>query len=335
MKFSWRQVLAALVALVATVSITIAVTDYGPDHPPDKPRSTVTITVGSARGPVQVTAPAAAVRQAAKSEIAGHVGARDETPEGMSNAQVERSIEKQDEAAQSDQLPLVSPLAAPQQRGCVSNFVVNFSSRRGVAPRWIVIHYTVSHNLAGWGDVNAIVALFNRPAFQASSSYVYDYEGNCAYIVRESDKPWTQAAANPWSISFEVVAFGNEGRFVTGQPLAKLGGIIRDIAVRWKIPLRHGGTSSSCTPTAAGVMQHADFGVCGGGHHDIQPYDLAPIIAAAQKAENPTCAKVHAYRVRRREHKPKTAGGTRTFQRRLGEVSALGLKCVDGKVRVR
>jgi N-acetyl-anhydromuramyl-L-alanine amidase AmpD len=64
-----------------------------------------------------------------------------------------------------------------------------------------VLHYTVSPNRVGWSDVNAVVAEFANPAFQASSNYVIDGEGHCAYIVRESDKAWTQAAANPFAIS--------------------------------------------------------------------------------------------------------------------------------------
>lgn len=332
-RFSVPTWLASLLAALAAIGITVTIT-VGGDDPPEKPRSTVTITVGTGSGRTTITAPASAVQQAERSEVAGHEGARGETPPGVSSADIERSIEKQDDLAHSDQLPIVSPDAAPEVAGCRSAFVGNFSSRRGVAPRLFVVHYTVSRNLAGWGDVNAIVALFNRPSFAASSNYVFDFEGNCAYIVRESDKAWTQAGLNPYAISVEVIAYGDEGGFVEGPQLAKLGRLIRGAAIRWKFPVTLGAVSG-CVPTRPGIIDHRRLGACGGGHHDISPFPLEPIIAAAQRAHTPTCGRVRAYRLRRHAGLPATVQGRARFRERRAQTRELGLRCVDGVARPR
>src|SRR5439155_773852 len=71
---------------------------------------------------------------------------KNETPADAPKSTIENAREQQDALAASDQLPIVSPDAAPTQRGCTSNFVVNYSSRRGVRPRLFVLHYTVSPN---------------------------------------------------------------------------------------------------------------------------------------------------------------------------------------------
>jgi hypothetical protein len=171
---------------------------------------------------------------------------------------------------------VVQPAAAPSQRGCVSHFVVNYSTRRGVAPREIVLHETVSRDVAGWADVNAITALFNSPRSQASSNYVIDREAHCAYIVRESDKAWTQAAGNPWSISFEIInpASSAAPNLIGGPGRRLLLGIIVDISKRWDIPLRRGAVSS-CVPSRAGIIDHFQWGQCGGGHVDTTPFRKA------------------------------------------------------------
>jgi len=159
--------------------------------------------------------------------------------------------------------------------------VQNYSSRRGVAPRIWTLHYTVSHNITGWGDVNAIVNLFNTASAQASSNYVIDSEGHCAYIVRESDKSWTQAGGNPYSISVEVIDYGNESRYLAPAGLAKLDEVISDSAARWHIPIQRGAVNG-CVPTRAGIVQHKDWGLCGGGHFDISPFPVDPVIASVR-----------------------------------------------------
>jgi hypothetical protein len=309
----WRWLASIVATVLVTFGVTLVVTDDNNDGRPDK----VTVTVGRTvpqqtkvdtsprpgRQEGTVSAPKAAVDQVAATDAGDHEGARNETPPGVSRSDLEAGREAQDRLAANDQLPAVTPDAAPSQRGCTSAFVRNYSTRRGVKPRLWVIHYTVSSNRPGIGDVNAVVNLFNTPAFAASSNYVIDREGNCKYIVRESDKAWTQAAANPFAISVEIINSGREGNLIDGPGLKKLGQIISDSAKRWNIPLRAGAVNG-CAPSRSGIVTHQMLGACGGGHVDVSPYALAPIIAAAKAAraggitatDRATCAKLNAWR---------------------------------------
>jgi hypothetical protein len=292
-----RQALAALLALVVGVGVTVAVIE-GTD---DEGRATRTITIGIG-GPRPVTevkvdtnatqegrqegtlqVPEDLARNALQSDVGDHDGSRSEQPPGVTPEQLDAGREQQEELAQRDDLPNVTPDAAPSQAGCSTSLVRNYSSRRGVKPRLFVVHYTVSANRAGTGDVDAIVGLFNTPSFAASSHYVIDREGNCRYIVRESDKAWTQAAANPFAISVEVINSGREGTLISGAGKAKLARVIADSTKRWSIPLQTGAVSG-CTATRAGIIDHASLGPCGGGHVDVNPYrgELPGIITAAK-----------------------------------------------------
>lgn len=301
-----RRVLVALVALVAAVAaITITTSDDDHDGRPD----TITIRLGG-KPPAGSTAPTVAVPapalDAAKRGTADHRGSRDEVPDGVPRAELRAGQEQQDRLAQRDDLPVVTPAAAPQQRGCRSRFVRNTSSRRGVRPRLWVLHYTVSGNRPGWADVDAITGLFNQPSFAASSTYVIDGDGHCAYIVRESDKPWTQATYNPVSISVEVIATGREGRYLAPAGYRRLGQVISDSARRWDIPLRRGAVRG-CSVVRSGIVDHQQLGSCGGGHGDIAPYGVQPVIDAAiaarrgpgTAADRVLCRQLNAYRARR------------------------------------
>lgn len=241
-----------------------------------------TVKVGGSRGgEVTLTVPVAAVKQTAG--LDDHAGARDETPPHAPAAFLNAAQEQQDSLAATDQLPIVTPDAAPEQRGCRTELVQDFSTRRGVRPRIFVLHYTVSPNRLGWSDVNAVVGEFNTWAFQASSNYVIDGEGNCAYIVRESDKAWTQAAYNPLAISVEVINSGREARYIAPVGLAKLALVANDALCRWEIPVQ-GGATSGGTVTRPGIVDHASLGVVGGGHHDITPYSVPQVIVAVKAA---------------------------------------------------
>lgn len=287
---NYRTIVAFVTAILAAIGGTVLVIDT--DGPGPKPAHTITIprAIPSITAQVEtadkqkttVTAPAEAVVQVAK---AGESDLRDESP-------TPANVQAQDDAAQNDQLPLVSPDAAPSQRGCASRFVRNFSSRRGVAPRVITLHETVSNDISGWGDVNAIVAWFNNPRSQASSNYIIDREGHCAYSVRESDKAWTQASANPWVVSFEII---NPARrtptvknLIDGPGRKKLLGIINDISKRWNIPIRR-ARNSDCTVSRSGINDHYSWERCGGGHVDVDPFrrSVDPIIVDARRL----CAK--------------------------------------------
>jgi hypothetical protein len=284
-----------------------------------------------------ITAPAGDRAAVTASELGDHTDARDETPVGASRRALELGRQAQDRLAATDQLPIVTPDAAPQQRGCTTSLVRNYSTRRGVRPRLWVVHYTVSPNRPGIGDVNAVTNLFNRAAFAASSNYVIDREGHCRYIVRESDKAWTQAAANPFAISVEIINSGHEGSLISGAGLRKVGQVISDSARRWQIPLRAGAVAG-CAPSRPGIVSHQMLGACGGGHVDVSPYALAPIIAAARAArtgatgtpvDRQTCARLNTWR---RAGRPRSALAVN--QRRRDALTHRHLRCTPtGPVR--
>ncbi|WCB94484.1 hypothetical protein DSM104299_03221 [Baekduia alba] len=271
-----KKLVAVVVALLAVLGGTVLVIDT--DGPGPRPAHTVTIP-SHLPGPLTaavdsgdadrlpdttVTAPAVVVAQAKTGEVGEDLRAENPTA---------GNVAAQDQAAHDDQLPLVGADAAPSQRGCLSRFVVNYSSRRGVAPRLLELHETVSRNVPGWADVNAIGVQFNQPRSQASSTYTLDREAHCLYLVRESDKPWTQAAANPWSISFEIIntATPSDRNLIDGPGRKLLLGILNDASKRWDIPLRSARTRS-CTPLRAGISDHSELGPCGGGHVDTAPW---------------------------------------------------------------
>lgn len=298
----WRGPVVALLALaVAGVGLSVDFTEDGPDGPKKR---TVTIRVdtasdGDTRRDDPMVVPASAVADAEKTDVNEHDGLRDETPAGVPDEVLDEAQKQQDELAATDQLPIVTPLAAPSQRGCRTRIVGNASSRRGVRPRVVVMHYTVSPNRAGWSDVDGITAYFNNPGSSASSHYVVDRDGHCNYIVREYDKAWTQAAGNPVSISFEIINTGKEQPFMNPAGYRRVGQVIADISKRWEIPVRPGKVSGA-TVVRSGIVQHADFGQAGGGHHDIGPFPIGPVIQAAKAAqEAQTCS---AKCQRRREH---------------------------------
>lgn len=283
-KAAIKGFVAALVTLLAAFGIYLGV---GEATEEGAPSGNTTVTVGGPHGtPEQtVVVPEAAVEQAEEG-LDTHEDLRSQQPDGVTPEELDAAEQQQDAFAADDELPAVSPDAAPSQAGCVTKLVQNYSSRRGVAPRLFVLHYTVSSNRPGWSDVNAIVSLFDRPSFNASSNYVIDGEGNCAYIVRESDKAWTQAAANPVSISVEVINTGHEGVYAAPPGLRKIAQVAHDAMKRWNIPLQIGQVRG-CTVVRPGLVDHLSLGACGGGHHDISPYRVGPVLAAIQAVGAP------------------------------------------------
>lgn len=279
---AWLRGLTIVFAALAT----FAVAGCG-GGPTDTAKVPTTTTVDSADADSipdkTLTVPETAAAEVAASEAAGHADARDESPAGVPSAGLEAAKEQQRAFAKADTLPRLPPLATQRQAGCTTSLVRNYSSRNGVAPRIIVVHYTVSSNRAGWGDVNANVSWFNSSAAQASSNYIIDREGHCAYIVPESLKAWAQATFNPVAISIEVINSGREGSLTSGAGTTKLKQVIRDAAKRWGIPLRLGATSG-CTVTRTGVVDHYMLGACGGGHTDVHPYDVRRFIPSAANA---------------------------------------------------
>lgn len=163
------------------------------------------------------------------------------------------------------------PLASVNQNGCRNLEVRNQSSRAGSPSLLVVLHQTVSPD-NGWSGVLGVVHWFDNPQAQASSNYVVSRAGGqCALIVPESRKAWTQAGFNRVSpCSIEVTETGREPTYLVGAGAAKVARIVHDCARRWHIPLRRGRVVG-CSVVRSGVLGHVDLGSCGGGHHDPEP----------------------------------------------------------------
>lgn len=250
-----------------------------------------------------VTVPKAVVLQAAPKVEDNLQG---ETPPGTPNAELEDAQQAADHIA-ATQTPLSTAGATQGFAGCRTSFVRNQSTRHGVRPQVQVLHYTVSPNRPGWSDVDAIVALFDRASFQASSNFVIDSEGHCAYIVPIEAKAWTQAAGNPFSVSYEIVATGTETRYLEPAGMAKLKAVVAEVARRTGIPLRKGAVSG-CVPTRTGIIDHTSWGLCGGGHSDISPFNVDQVIkdlvagSGVTRTDQVTCRKLTWWRTHGRPH---------------------------------
>ena len=246
------------------------------------PSKTITRSLGGVGPTSTVTTTPGALSAVENSQAGDHANARDESPTGVTGAVLAAGKAQQERFAARDQLSTLAPLATPTTAGCRSRMVRNYSSRNGIKPRIVVPHLTVSRD-QGWTGVNAITAYFDQGANQVSSTYVVSGDGQCNYIVPESQKAWAQAGFNSVAISVEVTATQTQGYYVHAGGFRKLAMLIAGARHRWGIPIRRGAVSG-CNVTRSGVVDHYALGLCGGGHNDINPYraELPVIIHAAQ-----------------------------------------------------
>lgn len=268
----WALVLIAALG-VATLSVTFSLIDGDGDGKPDRVDIVVNTQPGDGAPTKTISAPAPLVEKAADVTESDLRTVPAETPP----AQIERAEDQQDRIREN-QDPLPTAGASAGFDGCVTRFVGNQSSRDGVRPQVQVLHYTVSPNRAGWDDVNAIVGYFGSPSSQASSHFVIDREGNCAYTVPIEAKSWTQAGGNPIAVSYEIINSGSEGSYMDTAGYAKLRHVAGQVARRTGIPLRRGAIAG-CSAGRTGIVQHADGGICWGGHHDIGPYSVGAVVS--------------------------------------------------------
>lgn len=296
----WTTLAVAVVALVVAVLAALGLDVDGDDTA--APAGTVTAKVDGpdpgAKPDIAVKAPAGAVDVLERTEVGEHQGARDETPAGASVDELAAG-ERQQRRIRRTQPPLPTAGAAASVPGCVTRFVANQSSRNGIRPQLFVLHYTVSYNRPGWSDVNAIVAMFDRPSVSASSHFVIDAEGNCAYIVPLERKAWTQAGGNSIGVSVEVVAYGNETRYLDPAGYAKLGQVVRTVHARTGIPLRIGAVAG-CGVGRAGIVDHFQGGTCWGGHHDIRPFPFSAEVSRILGASTSSTATASLTKPERR-----------------------------------
>lgn len=307
-----RGLLIVLVLLVGgTVAVVVDVD--GPDGP--APPRTIQVTVnatGDAPSPPRtLRVPEVLVEQAERRAESGL--ADGDVPAGVP-AEDLAAAELEQHRLRREEEPLPTAGATREFAGCRTSFISsNWSGRNGVRPNVIVMHYTVSPRKPGWSDVDAIVAYFSRPSTRASSHFVVDDEGHCAYLVPVEHKAWTQAAGNPFSVSIEVIARGDEREFMQPAGWRKLRRVVRQISERTGIPLRRGQVVG-CTPTRSGIVHHADGGACWGGHHDITPFSIDEVVERVQgRAARSLPLTVVETRIQRGIIRPRGTGHSRRY----------------------
>jgi N-acetyl-anhydromuramyl-L-alanine amidase AmpD len=142
-----------------------------------------------------------------------------------------------------------------------------WSSRNGIRPTEFVVHYT-----AGNGTAENIDAYFRRTR-AASATYLLEPSGHCIQEVPESEKPWTQLTANPYSISVEIVTTGwNVSRSQwLAMPIFRRGvlaDLMRAAMTRHGIPVRR------VDPVGCNFIPgYTDHNAleCGNDHTDVLP----------------------------------------------------------------
>lgn len=159
--------------------------------------------------------------------------------------------------------------------------VANQSSRNGLTPHLIVLHDTEGGNiphsnrdLAGLGD------WFNNPKAQASAHVGVDQDGNSGRYVDDQAKAWACVAYNSLSLNIEQIGHATDD-WTAKAMREELEETARWLAI-WNH--RHGIPLTRIRdPRKAGVLQHRDLGLPGGGHHDVSAsYPVAYVLRRAR-----------------------------------------------------
>lgn len=233
-----------------------------------------TVTVHPTHGPA-ITVPRNTLldtRKAASQGFGDHRGERKETispaTRRKQSAQAKRGTTGPDSPT-----PIVRG-GSFTQPGCRTIPVRNYSSRGNQRPGIGVAHYWAAPNHPGWGDVLGVVNLFDNARYQASSNYVTDVEGHCAYSVPESARAWTQGNMNgATACSIEMGGDFNDYGY-QGAGLRIAARIFVACFKRWGIPIRIGATNG-CNITRTGLVDHDEL-ACGNNHTDIRTAGRCP-----------------------------------------------------------
>lgn len=310
---------SAAALLLAILAVLVGPGLVGGDNPPAAPAAAPTplLTVTAGRSSWGDPAPAA-------TPVAGESNLKEPGDVDLG------TLRGAPPADSSDTLP-----------GCTSRFNTHNFSARTLPVSEIAVHYTVSPNTPGWGDVLGVAAGLNDPARQASADVIIDAEGHCLYTVPLRYKAWTEVGGNGFSASIEFVATGAEGK-LSARALARGGQVIAAIARRYGIKVQLGDVTG-CHPNREGVDDHAMYGACGGGHYDMRPFYgshvprrpgedatvLGPLIAAARShgvtsTDRVTCRKLSWWRSHGRPHGKAEANAVR----RRKALTARGVRCL-------
>jgi Putative peptidoglycan binding domain/N-acetylmuramoyl-L-alanine amidase len=161
----------------------------------------------------------------------------------------------------------------------------NYSGRGGSAVRLIVLHTT-----EGARTYQDLGAFFGRSSTQASSHVgIDDTPGVVGEYVARSQKAWTQAKANPYSVSAELCAFAKWAPSDWEKHLVMLKNAADWVAEEAKalnIPIVK-LSPAQAQGSGRGVCQHHDLGAAGGGHWDCGPgFPIDTVLEMAQKGSS-------------------------------------------------
>lgn len=304
-----RKLLLSAAGIVLLVVIAVVVLSSGANNNSD-PKVQITVPLPGPNKVIQADKDnqlePGEQKEAADAGIDLHEDTRDETPPGVSPAQLEAGKKATAEQAKKELVTPEKPGGA-QNYSCRKHPVVNQSAltqrRVGVA-----LHFTVSDP----GSLTAIHDLFNRPSFGASSNYGFElYNLKCEQWVPESRKAWAQMAANSAYVSIEIISKDRSRSSWLASPAFKngtLAALVRDIMRRQGSPLRH-VNPSGCVWTP-GIVDH-DALECGNNHWDVGkafPWDVfmrqvkagvSP--APLTKAQSRACSLLQFHRRRAHE----------------------------------
>jgi hypothetical protein len=327
-RFDWTHLLTMIVTAIVAVGVTITLTPGEPTPSNPKPKLKVTVTLGGPKATVpgeptqrKITLDRTGQKIVAAQKAEDAAGNSVQSESDLHEKQLPTTAEQKKAEAitppgQPD-IPAHVPLAAASEPGCTTAFVRNFSERKLGAPVLFgFIHWTGSPITLGPQGGLSIVRWFDLAAAQASSDYVTDQAGRCWYTVPETKKAWTQAGANTWSVSVEIINPGVLPLFRAAVAERRVVKLMIGWHHRWHIPYRLGiirqGKNNTCVPVRSGFMAHRDAGACGGGHPDVGVPSVVPrLIAEARAQDQPrkplTKPQKHACDVlnfhRRRAHK--------------------------------
>jgi len=160
----------------------------------------------------------------------------------------------------------------------------NYSSRGGTRIRLVVLH-----TAEGATTYQSLGSFFSNPSSGVSSHVgIDDTPDVIGEYVRRSDKAWTQANANPYSVSAELCAFAAWTPAEWDRHPVMLNNTAAWIAEEcWanQIPLVR-LTASEAQSGASGVCQHVDLGPAGGSHWDCgSHFPMDRVMAMAGGAE--------------------------------------------------
>ena len=157
----------------------------------------------------------------------------------------------------------------------------NYSSRGGSAVRLIVVH-----TAEGARTIESLGNFFASPSAQASSHAGADDKPNTVGIyVERPQKAWTQANANPYSVSIELCGFAawSTAEWDTHPNMVdNCARWIAEEAAAFGIPIVR-LSAQQAQSGGRGVCQHVDLGASGGGHWDCGTgFPMDRVIAMAQ-----------------------------------------------------